>query len=241
MKSLKDIGCNFLDVIDNPTQVYFMQNYEDKGIPVLIKNVPLNWKALDGSWTDKYVAEKIGYDTFPEYLKRETPYIQDEDPELSKYLDGYLVPVDGDGVTYLDNVPLFQSDLQEDYDVPGLFKDAAHQPEEWQWLFWGPATAGTSLHTDVDHSEAWNVVISGHKLWTYFYGGKTYHAIQGPGDIIYTPIDVPHGCINLSTCLAVTHNYKRSPGHTFVQRGVNLVAKLFNREVATTIKPEDND
>lgn len=239
MKSLKDIGCNFLDVIDNPTTTYFIQNYEDKGKPVIIKNYPLNWKAFD--WTDEYVAEKIGYDTFVEYMNRPSPYVKDDDPELSKYLDGYLVPPEGDGVTYLSNVPLFQSDLQEDYDVPKLFADAAYQPDEWQWLFWGPPTSGTSLHTDVDYSEAWNVIIRGYKLWTYFYNDKTYHGIQGPGDIIYTPIDVPHHCVNLTNCLAVTHNYKRSAGHTFLQRGVHLVSKLFNREVPGTIDYGEED
>ena len=239
MKSLKDIGCNFLDVIDNPTQTYFIQNYEDKGIPVLIKNVPLNWKAFN--WTDKHVAETIGYPDYDEYLERETPYILDNDNILNKDFEGYMMTPEGDGVTYLSNVPLFQSDLQNDYTIPELFADAAYQPEEWQWLFWGPATAGTSLHTDIDHSEAWNVIIYGHKLWTYFYDGKPHHAIQGPGDIIYTPVDVPHHCVNLSKCLAITHNYKRSPGHSFFQRGANLITKIFNKEVPGTINHEEED
>ena len=65
--------------------------------------------------------------------------------------------------------------------------------------------------------------------------------VQGPGDIIYTPIDVPHHCVNLTNCLAVTHNYKRSAGHTFLQRGVHLVSKLFNREVPGTIDYGEED
>ena len=68
MKSLKDIGCNFLDVIDNPTTTYFIQNYEDKGKPVIIKNYPLNWKAFTG--TDEYVDKAIGQEYYLDYLKK---------------------------------------------------------------------------------------------------------------------------------------------------------------------------
>ena len=44
---------------------------------------------------------------------------------MNKDFEGYMMTPEGDGVTYLSNVPLFQSDLQNDYTIPELFADAA--------------------------------------------------------------------------------------------------------------------
>ena len=107
------------------------------------------------------------------------------------------------------DVPLHGSPLQRDYSVPTLFKGAALQRPRWQWLYWGPPGTSSTLHVDVAGSAAWNVIIKGYKLWWFYFEGGCYNAITGPGDIIVTPPEVAHEVVNLTPCLAITHNYIR--------------------------------
>ena len=193
----KKLGFKFLDTIEVPREDTFILEYEQKHKPCVIKNYSLNWKAF--TWSDEYVAQQIGHDYFVEYLNRSTPYLSEEEQG----------PHPIDTSIYLSDIQLKDTILQKDYYIPELFATAEYQPEEWQWLYWGPATTGTHLHTDVDDSEAWNVTLKGYKFWWYFYDNECYNAITGPGDIIYTPPNIPHRVINLTTAMAITHNYKR--------------------------------
>ena len=198
---LQKLGFKFVDTIQYrkqlPTPNDFIKTYEQGYKPCVIKNYPLNWKAF--TWTDEYVAEQIGHDYFPEYLNRQTPYLSDEEQGSDPR----------DTSIYLTDIQLMNTNLQKDYYVPELFVSAQYQPKEWQWLYWGPPSTGTHLHTDVDDSEAWNVTLKGKKLWWYFYDNDCYYAITEPGDIIYTPPNIPHRVVNLTTSMAITHNYKR--------------------------------
>ena len=195
---LKKLGFKFLDTIELPRQDSFISEYEQKKKPCVIKNYPLTWKAFD--WTDEYVSKQIGHDYFVEYLNRSTPYL-DENEQGPEPMDTSI---------YLTDIQLMNTNLQRDYYVPELFVSAQYQPKEWQWLYWGPPSTGTHLHTDVDDSEAWNVTLKGKKLWWYFYDNDCYYAITEPGDIIYTPPNIPHRVINLTNSMAITHNYKRT-------------------------------
>ena len=196
---LSKLGCKSIDTIEVPRRDVFISEYEEKFKPCVIKNYPLNWEAFD--WKDDYVAKIIGHDYFSDYLKRPTPYL-DDDEQGPNDIDPTCI--------YLKDIQLADTVLQKDYYIPELFSTAEYQPKEWQWLYWGPPTTGTHLHTDVDESQAWNVTLKGYKLWWYFYNNDCYYAITGKGDIIYTPQNIPHRVINLTTSMAITHNYKRN-------------------------------
>ena len=194
---LKKLGCKFLDTIEVPRKDFFISEYEQKFKPCVIKNYPLNWKAF--TWTDEYVAKAIGHEYYLDYLNRETPYLREEE-QGSHPTDTSI---------YLQDIQIYDTILRNDYTIPELFATAEYQPTEWRWLYWGPPTTGTHLHLDVDESQAWNITLKGKKLWWYFYDNDCYYAITQPGDIIYTPQNIPHAVTNLTTAMAITHNYSR--------------------------------
>ena len=180
-----------MDSLDKPSTEEFIEKYESKNKPELIKNLPLDWAAF--KWSDKHVANTIGYPGYDKFIKEYPTYINNYSPGK-----------------YLADIPLAHSPLSHDYDTPTLFRDAECQPNGWKWLFWGPPNCGTQVHQDVDHSQAWNVCIKGHKYWWFWYKGKCLNTISGPGDIIFAPTDVWHAVTNLTSSISITHNYKRT-------------------------------
>jgi hypothetical protein len=193
-----------LEEVNNPSTDLFITQYEEKDCPVLIKNYPLKWKAFN--WDLKVIAEKLGHKGFDKYV---------DYPVDNK---NYKGPDEG---CYLKDYKLSKSDLQNDYSIPKLFSDAKYQPGRWQWLYWGSASTTTSMHLDTDGSHAWLVPIIGYKYFWIYYKNKCLHAIISPGDILYTPKNTWHAFVNLTSCLAITHNYKRkveTPGLDIVKK-----------------------
>lgn len=101
------------------------------------------------------------------------------------------------------------------------------------WVYVGGKGTMSGLHTDVWNTSAWNVVITGKKLWVFFppdqekylYGGRVNPfepeltlypdfsqanpvvAIQNPGDLIYTPSRWWHAVYNLESGVSLTENF----------------------------------
>ena len=232
--NLNEIGCKSIKTLYNPDKEVFIKDYENKGVPCLIKEHPLNWKLFDKPLDE--VSYTIGYEGYEKYLERPSPYIGDDE---GKWLEQYLMNPDNE-LTYLSNVNIFGNVIQEEYSIPEYFRDAKIQPKEWQWLFWGPPSCGTPVHIDVDHSSAWNVCVYGCKLWFVFYKDEYYNVLQQPRDILFMPEDIPHGCVNLTNVLSITHNYKRYYGHVFVQKGKHMISSMrnvFRRNPKKGVKP----
>jgi hypothetical protein len=182
----------------------FVESFERPGTPVILEE-DLSWPAFR-RWTRAYLLEKLGdrplriadqfgrmslapFATFVRYL---------EDPAKRQIL-------------YLKDVELTaHPDLQHDYAPPPYFATAEVQPGAWRWLYLGPASSGTPLHTDIDRSAAWNVVISGRKEWWFFRdNGEVLHGATGPGEVMFTPCNYRHAAVNQVETLALTHNYFR--------------------------------
>ena len=51
-----------IDILDNPTLDFFKKNYEDKNIPCLIKNYPLDWEIF--KMPEYHIAEKLNVRNF---------------------------------------------------------------------------------------------------------------------------------------------------------------------------------
>lgn len=185
-----------IDEVDNPTIDLFIELYENKCHPVVIKNYPLKWEAFN--WDLKVIAEKMGHKGFDKYVDYPINNTEYKGPE---------------GGCYLQDLPLVKSGLQNDYYVPELFADAKIQPKKWQWMYWGTASTNTSMHLDTNESHAWLAPIFGYKYYWIYYKNKCLHAILSPGDIIYVPKELWHAATNLTSCLSITHNYDRHAHH----------------------------
>ena len=159
------------------------------------------------NWDLKVVAEKLGHKGFDKYV---------DYPVDNK---NYKGPDEG---CYLKDYKLSGSDLQNDYSIPKLFSTAKYQPKRWQWLYWGSASTHTSMHLDTDESHAWLVPIIGYKYFWIYYKNTCLHTIVSPGDILYTPKNMYHAFVNLTSCLAITHNYKRKSGTP----GLDIIKKF---------------
>lgn len=101
------------------------------------------------------------------------------------------------------------------------------------WLYIGAAGTGSVLHQDNDATHAWNAVFCGQKHWIFFspeqesylYEGRVnafapdykkyplfakaqaIHAIQKPGDIVYTPSGWWHQVRNEANTIALTGSF----------------------------------
>tara|TARA_Y100001947_G_C10167123_1_gene230719 strand:+ start:16 stop:597 length:582 start_codon:yes stop_codon:yes gene_type:complete len=182
-----------IDILNNPTADFFAKNYEEKNIPCIIKNYPLDWPIF--KMPDYHIAKKLNIGNFYRYLKRGCHY---------------LLP-DKDDVFYLKNYLIAKSALSGSYSIPHYFENAPFQPYDWKWLYWGPPSSSSKIHIDTTLSSAWNVVISGEKMWWFWFNNKTYHCIQTEKEIVFTPGNIEHAACNISSCLSITHNYLRDP------------------------------
>ncbi len=180
-----------IDTLDNPTYHFFVKNYEEKNIPCLIKNYSLDWPIF--KMPDYYIAKKLNIGNFYQYLKRDC---------------NYLLP-DKEDVFYIRDYLIADSVLHNSYSIPSYFADASFQPDEWKWLYWGPPSSSSKIHTDTTESSAWNVVISGKKMWWFWFNNKTYYCTQKEKEIIFTPGNIEHAACNITSCLSITHNYLR--------------------------------
>ena len=180
-----------IDILDNPTLDFFKKNYEDKNIPCLIKNYPLDWEIF--KMPEYHIAEKLNVRNFYRYLKRDCHY---------------LLP-DKDDVFYLKDYLISNSALRNSYSIPHYFENAPFKPDGWKWLYWGPPSSSSKIHIDTMLSSAWNVVISGEKIWWFWFNNKTYHCTQQEKEIVFTPSNTEHAVCNITSCLSITNNYLR--------------------------------
>jgi histone arginine demethylase JMJD6 len=94
----------------------------------------------------------------------------------------------------------------------------------WYWLMAGQAGTGTPLHVDSMASAAWNLLITGRKIWRFLPPAEAVHLgmipiapayyefqpvefEQTPGDLLFTPSGWAHAVENPTETIAVTGNY----------------------------------
>lgn len=99
---------------------------------------------------------------------------------------------------------------------------------DWTWLYIGPAGSGSGAHIDVGMSAAYNVVLSGEKVWRIYpeahaasvalrHDGDVelspadsddvWTCTQYPGDLIYVPAGLAHSAANTVGGVAFTENF----------------------------------
>jgi len=102
-----------------------------------------------------------------------------------------------------------------------------------RWIYIGPKNSSMGLHIDLLATCAWNALLSGEKHWLfyspdqspYLYDGKvdafeldtklyplcshakSFHCIQHPGDIVFTPSSWWHQVKNYKAGISLTENF----------------------------------
>ena len=111
---LNKLDLTFIDEVDNPSVEFFIDNYESKGIPCIIKNHPLDWNAFEWRGSELCIS---GNEGFIRYMQQSTPYVAQKEPSSSNEGSAYYLKID---------IP---KELEGDYSVPDYFKDAGTQPK----------------------------------------------------------------------------------------------------------------
>jgi histone arginine demethylase JMJD6 len=213
----------------------FEQQYYDR--PLVLTETARHWPAVH-RWTETYLSGRFG-----QVLQKGYRTVNGQKEGLTFRLGDYLAYMHAPPEKppfYLTNCQFhLDTDLEVDYTIPSFFACWYRQVPRSQrrftlsWVFAGAAGTFSKLHTDVYDSSAWNVVVSGLKLWLFFspeqtgclYKGSVdpfspdlvrypaYHnarplvCLQRPGELVYTPSGWWHAVYNLEPGLSITENF----------------------------------
>ncbi len=213
------------------------RTYGHAGKPLVLTEMTANWPAMH-LWTEDYLTERFG-----EVLQKSYRTVGGQKEGLTFTLGNYLAYMHAPPEQppfYLVNCQFhLNTDLETHYQVPPFFqcwyRQLHHNQRRYtlSWVFAGAAHTFSKLHTDVFNSSAWNVVISGQKLWLFFppeqadflYNGTVdpfspdlgrhpgyRHArplvcLQQPGELVYTPSGWWHAVYNLKPGISLTENF----------------------------------
>lgn len=139
----------------------FIEKYEWKNIPVLIRGGVENWSAIK-KWTCEYLIDKYGGTTFT---------AEAIDTTLENYIH-YAKAVREETPFYLFDKNFCEKcpDMSKDFEVPkyfnqDLFSLLGDSRPDHRWLIIGPVKSGSSFHKDPNATSAWNATIMGRKKW----------------------------------------------------------------------------
>ncbi len=150
--------------------------------------------------------------------------------------------------------------MSGDYQTPSCFANWLNDPDlagkhcrlnrphypAWSWIYCGPRGSMSPLHVDVFESSAWNVLLSGAKLWIFFppsvsesslrdsstgdyvnpfalsmdaqLMSRAVIALQQPGEVVFTPSGWYHAVLNVQNSIALTENFINGTNFLFVLR-----------------------
>lgn len=231
-------GLDHMKVVEGtPSKVEFNRKYGFESIPIVLKDISKDWRALSG-WTEDYLIEKsegkmevcerkVGEES--EYkkftLRQYFEYAKTNDDEIPYYLNN--------GKFHLN------TSMEKDYDVPNYFGcwygeiPVEKRKHSLSWVYIGAKGTYSALHLDIWKTSAWNCLISGKKLWLFYepnQGSQLYdgqvnpfspdlekypnfsktnpiYCIQNPGDVVFTPSMWWHTVYNLETTISITENF----------------------------------
>ena len=117
-----------------------------------------------------------------------------------------------------------QQQEEELYQVPSIFpNDLFHQflrnytidKSDYRFVYWGPKTSRTELHSDVLHSFSWSYNVVGTKRWIFHVPNDntttttnhTISVLQTAGDTMFVPSTWKHTVENMEETLSINHNW----------------------------------
>uniref|UniRef100_A0A7S3G240 JmjC domain-containing protein n=1 Tax=Palpitomonas bilix TaxID=652834 RepID=A0A7S3G240_9EUKA len=178
---------NGSDVVDTIERVHcrdltvedFVEKYEKRGRPVIIKGIADGWPAME-RWTLERLEK--------EYRNEIFKVGEDDDGyRISikmKYFMEYLRTNKDDSPLYIFDSKVAKKKgkreekhhhrITDDFEVPKYFREdllqyagKSHRPP-YRWFLVGPKRSGTNVHIDPLGTSAWNTLISGRKRWVVF-------------------------------------------------------------------------
>ena len=123
------------------------------------------------------------------------------------------------------------------YIVPEIFDGDIFNPfllsnggGDYRFVYWGPFSSSTSIHTDVLHTFSWSFNVLGEKKWIFYPPTNdttttnaaaavsgvsnsnvtiplSFEIIQKTGETIYVPSGWKHSVHNLTETLSINHNW----------------------------------
>jgi histone arginine demethylase JMJD6 len=235
--------------VKRPTFDEFQNEYALKSQPVVLEGVTDDWNALK-KWTPEYLSTHFG-DNSKFAQRTRNKHGEGRFFTVAEYFDYMKTTTDKDPY-YLKDLQFHRETvLRNHYTVPEYFRSwLVAIPEDRRpflsWFYLAAKDTISAIHLDIYNTSAWNVIISGKKLWLfypqsqldYLYDGlanpfepnfdkfpylakaKPICCIQSPGEMVYTPSNWWHAVYNLEAGISLTENFVNEANYTDVLRKV---------------------
>jgi len=229
-----------------PNDDAFMRTDLDWMEPLKISEFTASWPALH-LWNQSFLIDQTKDKLL--HAKRITNGLKEtKNFGLRDYFD-YMENNTGQNPFYLTDCQFhLGTEMAAHYTVPQKFKcwyreiDSNKRKSTLSWLYIGAKHSQSPLHLDIWNTSAWNVVVTGCKLWLFFpphdqeylYEGKVNPfnpdytqypefskatpivCIQHPGEMIYTPSAWWHAVYNIDPGISITENFINTLNYTHV-------------------------
>jgi histone arginine demethylase JMJD6 len=249
-----------LDRVHFTDRPRLVEDYFKKNVPCVVTGLADDWKTKD--WTFDFFKKTYGDRQM--VVARQNPETQEKEEKeilLADYID-YVTKNDENPEAvpfYLNTMFTPPDELYNDFDLPDdftcLLNNLKGVPDFYplSWIYVAPKNSVTALHRDIANTSAWNLVISGCKIWVFYpethldmlddlkinpynpnfakhpwlKSAKPMVCVQKPGEIVYTPSGMWHAVLNIEKGISLTENY--------VGRYNLKLVKRFCREVGLTV------
>ncbi|MFA6037035.1 MAG: cupin-like domain-containing protein [Legionellales bacterium] len=239
----------------------FLARFGKPNIPFLLKGGVADTVAMQ-KWDWDFFANTYGDREIIVYRTSNRNKFQKM--SFKSYIDYIQTTKDNDPLYLLDwfidkNCP----ELHKDYAVPSYFDswiDNFVDISKFLSFYIGPKNSASKLHIDILSTSAWNAVFRGQKLWVFYppeqsaliYNGKVnpfkpdyekyplykqaqgVYAIQGAGDLIFTPSNWWHGVYNMENTISLTDNFINQSNikqfiKSFIPSTIHLIKRTWKR------------
>lgn len=150
----------------------YVENYESKEKPILIKNYAKHWNAFN-TWNFDFFKKKYG-DVIVECSHKNDFF----ELKLSEYIDYItLLPEEQREIPHLYvnwNFKKKHPELSDYYEEPEFITNYFNKPEfnshvknKYSWIYIGPTGSGSPMHLDIDMTHGWNALLEGTKEWIF--------------------------------------------------------------------------
>jgi hypothetical protein len=163
-----------IDKRENLTLEEFINEYESKNKPVIIRGLLDSWPAKD-EWTRRNLCLCFGN----RLIKTNGTDSQGRAFRMTfeKYFE-YCRTTHDDKPIYLFDNKIFDAEripeLAKHYQVPKFFQEDLFElmnlkdRPDFKWMLVGPPRSGSPFHQDPHRTSAWNALLSGRKRWALY-------------------------------------------------------------------------
>lgn len=184
----------------------FLQEYEEKNYPVIIKNATKSWPAIK-KWNKDYLIKHTNGLKFRATSGAAPLPAEFSMESYAKYCDSTVeeAPLYLFDRTFVDKCPQLLNDYFDDLkETCPFFNDQAKhgtdlfsllgkkKRPDHRWIIMGPKRSASSFHIDPNGTHAWNAPIVGRKRWIFYPPGINPPGVYPSkcGDDVAMPISL---------------------------------------------------